>query len=429
MIDQFNNFAAGFLLMNAVMLLILPLNWAILPLLIGACFMTLGQGVEIGSYNFTIIRMLIGVGFVRVALRRERFSGSIISLDWLVLVWAGWALISSVFHNDPDQAFVNRLGLTYDVCGIYILFRCFCKSVSDLVGIFRMIAILIMPIAIFMLFERMTGQNIFAVFGGVPEFSENRDGIFRAQGPFLHSILAGTVGAVCLPFMFSLWQQHRKISIAGLTACVAIILASGSSGPILSALAGIGALFMWRYRNHMRLVRWIAVLGYFSLDIVMNAPAYYLIARFSPIGSSTGWHRARLIESSLEHFSEWWLVGTDYTRHWMPTGVLWSSDHTDITSHYIKMGVLGGLPLMLLFISILAKGFQCVGKSIENADEENPHSSFILWTIGSSLFVHVASCISVSYFDQSFIFLYLTLAMIASAWSSTIFKRKSPKSI
>ena len=84
---------------------------------------------------------------------------------------------------------------------------------------------------------------------------------------------------------------------------------------------------------------------------------------------------------------------------------------------------------MLLFIAILAKGFQFVGKSIDNADEENPHSSFILWTIGSSLFVHAASCISVSYFDQSFVFLYLTLAMIASAWSSTIFKRKSPKSI
>jgi hypothetical protein len=429
LIEQFNIYSIVFAIITASLVIFLPQRFALLPLLIGACFMTLGQGVEIGSYNFTIIRILIGVGLVRVVLRRERFSGTIISLDWIVLVWAGWALISSIFHNDPDQAFVNRLGLSYDVCGIYILFRCFCKSVNDLVGICRMVAILIMPIAIFMLFERMTGQNIFALFGGVPGVSENREGIFRAQGPFMHSILAGTVGAVCLPFMFSLWQQHRKISIAGLVACVAIIIASGSSGPILSALAGIGALFMWRYRNRMRLVRWIGVLGYFSLEIVMNAPAYYLIARISPIGSSTGWHRARLIESALENFSEWWLVGTDYTRHWMPTGVDWSQDHTDITNHYIKMGVLGGLPLMLLFITILAKGFQYVGKSVENADEENSHSSFIIWSIGSSLFVHAASCISVSYFDQSFIFLYLTLAMIASAWSSTNFGSKSPKNI
>jgi len=26
-------------------------------------------------------------------------------------------------------------------------------------------------------------------------------------------------------------------------------------------------------------------------------------------GSSTGWHRAELIDSALRHFNEWWLVG------------------------------------------------------------------------------------------------------------------------
>jgi hypothetical protein len=147
----------------------------------------------------------------------------------------------------------------------------------------------------------------------------------------------------------------------------------------------------------------------------MNDPAYYILARIDLAGGSTGWHRARLIQSALEFLPEWWLAGTDYTRHWMPTGVSWSVDHTDITNHYLKMGVLGGLPLMLLFIAVLAKGFSFVGQTPRQMPELSQQSRFMLWALGASLFAHAATIISVSYFDQSFMFLYVTLAAISSA--------------
>ena len=150
----------------------------------------------------------------------------------------------------------------------------------------------------------------------------------------------------------------------------------------------------------------------------MQAPAYYLMARTGMGGS--GWHRARLIQTSIEHLHEWWLAGTDYTRHWMPTGVSWSPDHTDITNHYIQMGIYGGLPLMVLFIFILAKGFSYVGETLKNEDEQKPGHQFFLWALGASLFANVATMISVSYFDQSFIFLYLVLAAIGSIWSAMV---------
>ena len=305
------------------------------------------------------------------------------SLDWLMVVWAAWALISSLFHKDAFGALVNHLGLVYNACGIYFLLRVFCQSLDDVVMLCRITAILLIPLSIMILFEKMTGHNLFSVFGGVSEISVIRDGRIRAQGPFAHSILAGTVGAVCLPLMIGLWQQHRKTAIAGILACFSIIFASTSSGPIMSAIAAIGALFMWRYRHRMRLVRWLVVLGYIGLDLVMKAPAYYLIARIDLTGSSTGWHRAFLIESALNHLSEWWLAGTDYTRHWMPIGVPWSPDQADITNHYLQMGVVGGLPLMLLFIAILAKGFSYVGQTLRQMPESSPQSRFMIWALGA----------------------------------------------
>ena len=152
----------------------------------------------------------------------------------------------------------------------------------------------------------------------------------------------------------------------------------------------------------------------------MQAPAYYLIGRFDLAGGSTGYHRAALIESSIRHLDEWWLAGTDFTRHWMPTGVSWSREHTDITNHYLQMGVTGGLPLMLLFIVILAKGFSYVGRTLRQSGYLPDNNQFMVWALGASLFAHATTFISVSYFDQSFVFIYLALAAIGSVWSSAL---------
>lgn len=415
-----SSFSTVFLVLNAIMLLFLPRRWAPLPLLVGACYITLGQGIEIGPFTFTVIRMLVAVGVVRVIIRGERLAGRINGLDQLMLVWGAWAVASSVFHNDPLSALIFRLGLVYNACGIYFLVRIFCQSFGDLILLIRITGVLLVPLSLEMINEQITSYNLFSIFGGVQATPAFREGRIRAQGPFAHSILAGTIGAVCLPLMIGIWQQHRKSASVWIAACIIMIFTSVSSGPILSSLAGIGALFIWRFRHRMRLVRWLAVFGYIGLEIVMKAPAYYLIARVSAVsGGGGGYHRARLIQASIEHLAEWWLAGTDYTRHWMVTGVSWSPNHTDITNHYIQMGVIGGLPLMFLFIFILLKGFSLVGHALHDQNELTQKLRFMVWALGASLFTHAVTFISVSYFDQSFIFIYLTLGAIGSLWFAT----------
>jgi hypothetical protein len=170
----------------------------------------------------------------------------------------------------------------------------------------------------------------------------------------------------------------------------------------------------------MQQVRWLLVATYFALDLVMKAPAYYILARINIASGSTGYHRAALIEAALKHLDEWWLGGTDYTRHWMPTGVSWSPAHTDITNHYIQLGVLGGLPLMLIFIWILATGFSFVGRRVKKAGAQSSDEAVMVWCLGAALFAHVATMISVSYFDQSFLFVYLTLALIGSVSAGAV---------
>lgn len=411
-----------FVLLNAVALLALPRRWAPVPLLIGACYMTLSQRIDLGPFSFNTIRMLIAAGVARVVMRGERIDGGLKGMDRIILVWAGWMVVSSAFHDTTSQGnpLTFRLGLAYDVLGVYFLCRTFLQSVDDVVHIIKVAACVLAPVALEMIQEHATRRNFFSVFGGVPESSWIREGKLRAQGPFAHPILAGTVGAVCLPMMVGLYRLHARTALVGGLACVSMVFASNSSGPLMTLFFGIGALVLWRWRHLTRQMRIAAVIGYIMLDIVMKDPAYYIIARSNIVGGSTGWHRARLIEMGIAHLNEWWLAGTDHTRHWMPTGVSWSPEHTDITNHYLQYGVVGGLPLMGLFIAALVAGFRYIGQSLRLSKEEPWETQFLIWSLGAALLTHAATCISVSYFDQSYVFLFLNLAVIGSLRSAVL---------
>jgi len=405
--------------LNALALVLLPRRWAPMPLIVGAIYITRAHGIDVGAATFTVMELLILVGFGRVLVMREYRIGALNASDHLMIAWGTWMVISALFHRDPSMEVVTRLGYAFDGWGLYFLFRAFCRSRDDMVTLCGIVGILLAPIAAAMVVEKATATNLFALFfDGVPLTPAFRGDAVRAQGPFAHSILAGSIGAVSLPLMVGLWQLRRRIALLGIVASLAMVFTSTSSGPIVSAAAGVVALLMWRYRERMRLVRWSALGAYLALEVVMTAPAYYLMARVDLTGGSTGWHRARLIEKAFTHLSEWWLVGTDYTRHWMPTQVGWSADHADITNHYLRMGVQGGLPLMLLLIAIFVMGFSFFGHGLRRESEVKFH--FPIWACGASLFAHAVTCIGVSYFDQSIVFLYLTLAASGAVGSPVV---------
>lgn len=404
-----------FIIFSNVNILLLPRKWAVLPFLMAACYITVGQVENIGPFHFNVIRMLVPFGLIRIFMRSERPTGGLNSMDWFIIAWAIWALFSSVFHKDLQTNLINRLGRSYDVLGIYFLIRCFCQNEEEAKEIIKITAVILIPVALEMLNEQLTYHNFFSIFGGVSETPAIRESHIRSQGPFRHSILAGTIGATTFPLMIGIWRINPILAKIGAVVCITMVLTSFSSGPWMSFICSVIALVFWRWRHHTKELKIAIVVSYILLELVMKAPAYYIIARIDLSGGSTGWHRAKLIESAFQHFNEWWLAGTDFTRHWMPTGVSWSPDHTDITNHYLMMGVLGGLPLMLIFILTLWLGFRYIGQSIKSQYfKQRVSSSFFFWCLGSSLFAHTVTLIGVSYFDQSFLFLYLTLAIISS---------------
>jgi hypothetical protein len=378
--------------------------------------------MQFGPFNFSYIRILIAAAIIRTVLRREFVASPLNGLDKLIVLWGLWAVSSGFFYDDFSGALVNRLGLVYNAWGIYLLFRCLCRGVSELKDILCLVSVLLIPVAASMLYENITGVNLFAVVGQ-PELSGLRLPGFRAKGSFAHAILAGTAGAVCLPLMLSIWRKSWKLASLGMGACMTMMMASVSSGPWVSGLAGVGFLLLWPLRSRMGQVVFMTIVVYLILEIVMEAPVYHLIGGMDLTGTSSSWHRVELIDAAIRHLGEWWIAGTDYTAHWVPVYHdyrLSNPRHTDITNHYIRMGVTGGLPLLILFAAVLIKGFLLLRTTLILEAKRVPSDEVVVWAVGASLCAHVASMVGVSYFDQTSVLLYMILASIGGMYSDRI---------
>jgi hypothetical protein len=413
-----NPIAFIFFLICAMALLTVPKKWAPIPLLLGCTYMTFGQGIDVFSISLPIYRMLLIVGVARVVIKSEPIPNGLNYIDKLMIVWAIWVIFASLFHNQDRAGPITAGGEVFNIFLPYFLIRIWCTDLREIGVVINAIALILAPIMVEMMFEKLTGKNLFSVFGGVPDNVLLREGKLRAQGPFRHPILAGTVGASSIPLFVGIIKQSRIVGIIGIIAGVGITVACASSGPLMTLLTGTFGLILWRWNHFVRLLRYSSAIIYIILMVLMTRPPYYLISKIDLSGGSTGWHRSYLIERTILYFEEWWLFGCDETRHWMPLqGFASDAYHTDITNYYIGFAVTGGLFAMLLVIWMMGCAFRWVGRIHDESLQIAPDQSFMIWCFGASLFSHAVTSVSVAYFDQSMLYFWLCVAVISSTYS------------
>lgn len=414
-----NPFALALTLFMGLLIIILPRKLAIVPMIIIALYQTFGQQIIIFELNFYMLRILMLFGIFRIIFREGIYSISLNPIDKAILWWLAVTIITYSLARQTSDALINRLGFAYNVIGTYFFFRFLICDIDDINRVFKIIAILIVPIAFIMLYESRTGTNPFAVFGGVLTDSELRNGIPRCQGPFGHPILAGTFGATLVPLFVSFWWQSlsgKIFACVGIIAAMIITVTSNSSGPVMTLLFAVVGLSVWPIRNHMKAVRWGLCLTLLALHFfIMKAPVWYLTARISEMmGSGGGWYRSYLIEQTVNHFNEWWFIGAKDTAIWMPFSLSGYPGQADITNQFVAEGVNGGLVKLILFILILVRCFQGLGERLRVTDDREFPTKIFLWAMGSALLAHIVSFFSVSYFDQIYVFWYLLLACIST---------------
>lgn len=396
-----------------------PRRRAMVPFLLASILIPPDQVLVIGSLHFPMLRLLVLFGIIRMIKQKASskariFSGGINKIDWTVILSAIFVAVNGVLLFRDSGALVNQLGALFTFFGVYFLLRYLIRDEEDVVRTIQTLACIAAMVAVVMAYEVGTGHNPYALLGGARASSYAslalRADKVRAQGPFGHSILAGTFGAVLMPLFVALWwkgKKHRKIAAMGIVAATVITFACNSSTPALGYAAGVLALCLWPARQWMQIMRWGLVFTLVALHLAMKAPVWHLIASIDITGGSSGFHRFMLIDQCIRHFSDWWLVGVKDTS-------VWGWDMWDTANQYVGLCDNSGLLPFLLFVAVLVYGFKYLGRA-RRASGKDKKTALFIWALGSALFANVVAFIGISYWDQTIVAWYALLAMIPAA--------------
>lgn len=414
------------LVLAIVLIFCLRQNRIIVPVLCMAFLVPLGQEFVFASVHILVLRVIILAGLVRTVLLRtpaERplFAQGFNALDKVFVCWTFFHVITFlILFSFRMEAVINRIAFMWDAIGGYFLLRFVIRDREDVERVIRTLTFIALVVAVAMLCECIWMRNVFGLLGGVSSSPEMRTGHVRAQGPFAHSLLAGTFGATLIPLFVLLWHggKARLVAGAGILSATAITIMAGSSTPLLAYAAGICAICMWPLRNKMRLVRWGIVLGLIGLQVVMKAPVWFLMTHVNLMDASSGYHRAMLIDQFIRNFPDWWLIGTNGNGSW--GWGMW-----DTANQYVKEGEHAGLGAFVCFLALISISFSRIGKAIKTLGTDREQQWFF-WSLGAALFAHVVGFLGIGYYDQSQVGWYGLLAMITAATGTVIARKTEP---
>jgi len=387
-----------------ILVFTLPRKYFLLPFIIAACFVPADQRIIIFDLDFTPLRMLVLVGFLRTFIRGERLRFKWNRFDKLVLAWAICGAVVYVIQWANMRVLIYKCGVLFDILGLYWIFRQSIRSWQDINFLVKILAMFALVSSVFIVLERVTHNNLFDILGKV-ETGIHR-GRYRCRGPFPHAIMMGLFWANVVPFFMAYVMDNRSralyvVAIICSLICVAL---SGSSTPIMTVMFVICAFALYRFRMYGKQVAWGFCLMMLALHIVMQAPVWHLISRFTFFSGSTGWHRYHLIDKAIAHFNEWVFLGCRSSAHW-------GLGLQDITNQYILEGVRGGFVTLMLFVLFLVYTVNIPGSySLRCAVN---YRRWLSWGICISILGHCISFFGVSYFGQITMLLYLTFAIVS----------------
>jgi hypothetical protein len=385
---------------------LLPRRYFLAPFVFAACLVPTDQRFIIADLDFTVLRILVVMGLLRLWLRGEIRRIVWNRFDLLVLIWVGTGAVIYSAQWMTLGAVINRCGVLFDVVGMYWLFRQSIRLWEEVVFLCKVLAVGAIVLLPFVVYESTTGHNPFKLLGRA-NTAVRDNGQFRCAASFPHSIMLGLFWATLVPPFIGLarWSRGRERLFfwAACAAAAVLTWATVSSTPLATLLEVLALLALYRWRRYGRQIMYGLMGLAVCLHLIMNHPVWHLLARVNIIGGSTGYHRFRLVDQAIHHWSEWVLLGSRSTAHW-------GFGMQDLTNQYVLEGVRGGLITLILFIVLLVTAVRTVCRySLLGPD---PRWRFFVWCLCVSLLGHCLAFLGVSYFGQIQMLLYLTLAMV-----------------
>ncbi len=404
------------LLILASAILIVREEHVVVPIIVAMCFLPGDISVKLGTLDFQAIRIMALVATVRIYLSQDIPHIELNIIDKLFIAYNVLLSVVYIFaSHEIFEAILFRGGKLIDSIILYLVFRHVVQSKESIKIISKVFCICIIILLPFAIFEFFSATNLFAILGR-NRISIRADEI-RAGTTFSHPILFGSFAAAIFPVLWSDFITNRGIiRIIALLSCVFCVYASSSSGPIIALAAAIFFIAFFKWKNHSALLARVMLISAIFIHFVREKPIWqFIFVRVSIKASSTGFHRYLLVDAAVKEFWNWWILGYGdigpqwHTKYWPWT----HATFTDMTNHYLLLGVRGGFFTMVLFIILCYKSIISLGSfSISQIDKDD---QWLWWGFTVMMIVHCVSFLAVAYFGQITMLLFLTFAVAAFA--------------
>ncbi len=401
----------------SVAIIVVKKENVVVPLIISMCFLPADISVKVGTLDFYAVRVIALIGILRIYACGEHGR---IRLNTIDHYFIAYNLLGTVIYLLASQnkvgALIFKSGVFVDSIIIYLFIRYSIYSRESIYLIMKTFAVCVLILLPFTVFEFYSAKNLFSILGR--SAISVRDGEIRAAGTFSHAILYGSFAAALVPFLWADYKfEKSKLKLLSVFCCVFIVYASSSSGPIVALAGMVCFLIFFRWKQYSSLLAKGIFFTALFIHLVRESPIWhFMYVRISIKGSSTGYHRYLLVDAAVKEFWNWWLLGYGdagpqwHTKYWPHT----YARFTDVTNHYLLEGVRGGFFTMLLFMLLCYKAIKIL--VTHSKYQEDLPGQWLWWGIAVMMMGHCISFLSVAYFGQITMLLYLTIALAAYAY-------------
>lgn len=423
-----NGVTPAFLLLLAVLcfaIVAVKKENIIVPLIVAMCFLPADISIQVMTLDFYAVRVVALVALLRIYLSGDNDRIRMNSIDHLFIFYnVLGALIYILASQDRVGAFIFKSGNFVDSVILYVVIRNVIYSKESLRLIIKTFSVCVAVLLPFIIFEYYSASNLFAVLGR--SAISFRNGEIRTSATFSHSILFGSFAAALVPILWAEYKNGRTLfKLLAVFCCVFFVYTSSSSGPIVVLAGVIFFLFFFRWKQYSRLLFWVSLTAGTIIHFVRESPIWHLLyVRISVKSGSTGWHRYQLMEAAVKEFKNWWLLGYGdtgpqwHTKYWAYT----HATFTDVTNHYLLLGVRGGFFTMFLFIVLCYKVVKTLGAC--SICQDTIEDQWLWWGFTVMMLAHCITFLSVAYFGQITMLLYLSIAIGAFAHDELMRERE-----
>lgn len=384
------------------------------------CFLPADKAITIGSLHFPGVRLLAIIGIIKVFMDGNNYTLTVNKLDKLFIFYnLSGALIYILASQNKLGAFIFQGGSCIDSLILYFVFRYAIQSKETLYLIIKTFGFCVILLLPFTIFEFYTAHNLFSFLGR--SSIAIRDGEIRAAATFSHPILFGSFAVALFPILWSDFKKEKKLlQRIALVGCIFIVYASSSSGPVIAMATVICFLLFFKWKQHSSTLAWAIFIVATTIHFIREKPIWHLLyMRLSLKAGSTGQHRYLLIEAAIKEFKNWWLLGYgDVGPNWHLTYWPWThARFTDVTNHYLLVGVRGGFLTMILFILLCYNVVKTLGSFA--ISQNNVNDQWLYWGYTVMMISHCVTFLSVAYFGQITMLLFLTIAVASFAFDES----------